>query len=631
MPGMRRGATGNVRGRARPTIGTLRPSQMLHTFGVGAIIDLPNISAMVLGLDDWSGSGATEIGEERLLEAVRLHLGQQVAQLLSPPVQIDDGQRSQFDGEEINGAPVAPFPRWMLCPFCHLLAPLDSSLFQLKIDPFHSDRTRYEHTNCRKPGRPPTVLPARFLVACQAGHLDEFPWSFFVHRGSDACTGRLTLTEYGGLGDAAAIQLKCEACGAHRQMSDAFGDEGKLALPRCRGRYPHLREFSEQPCTESLRAILLGASNSWFGLTVKVLSVPRATDRLRQLVDISWHVLEKAESAQNIRLLRQIGQLPQLDTAYSDDEVWAAVARKRTGDGADADLSRNLKLPEWQVFTNPTSAPQLPDFCLVEAPAPRGYEGIIRRVVRAERLREVSALVGFTRLASPGDFSDTSEMTDAWRVPLARRPPRWVPAVEVHGEGLFLQFEEAAIATWLDQTPGLAARDAAFRAAYRQWRRRRRLDPSVGYLGLRYVLLHSFAHALVRELVLECGYSMSSIDERIYALEPTDDDGPMAGVLLYTAAPDSEGTLGGLVNLGQPETLGRHIDAALEQIRLCASDPYCAERGVEADGTTLHGACCHACLFTPETSCERGNTYLDRALLVPTVDTTALAFFSSAI
>lgn len=144
---------------------------------------------------------------------------------------------------------------------------------------------------------------------------------------------------------------------------------------------------------------------------------------------------------------------------------------------------------------------------------------------------------------------------------------------------------------------------------------------------MRYILLHSFAHALMRQLALECGYTMASLRERIYALGPNDEDGPMAGVLLYTAAADSEGTLGGLVSLGHPEELGRHIAAALDAMALCASDPHCAEHAARMEGYGVHGACCHACLFAPETSCERGNRYLDRTLLVPTIDQVTLAFF----
>lgn len=93
----------------------------------------------------------------------------------------------------------------------------------------------------------------------------------------------------------------------------------------------------------------------------------------------------------------------------------------------------------------------------------------------------------------------------------------------------------------------------------------------------------------------------------------------MSGILLYTSAPDSEGTLGGLVRLGRPDELGRHIGHALRHAELCSSDPLCAEHAYDQEGNTLHGAACHACLFAPETSCERGNKYLDRRLIVRTI------------
>jgi hypothetical protein len=133
----------------------------------------------------------------------------------------------------------------------------------------------------------------------------------------------------------------------------------------------------------------------------------------------------------------------------------------------------------------------------------------------------------------------------------------------------------------------------------------------------------------MRQLAIECGYTAASLRERIYSKSPDDDNGPMAGVLIYTAAPDSEGTLGGLASLGEPIALGRHISQALEQMRLCASDPLCAEHSPLQNTTTLHWATCHACLFSPETSCERGNKYLDRSILVRTVKAAQaeLAFF----
>lgn len=248
-----------------------------------------------------------------------------------------------------------------------------------------------------------------------------------------------------------------------------------------------------------------------------------------------------------------------------------------------------------------------------------------------KRLREVRALIGFTRIESPGDFTDTGELEEEVRALLSRKLPQWVPASEVRGEGVFLQFKEEAIARWLVSNPSLKTYEQQTFDAHRRWRIARSIrNPEANFPGVRYLLLHSFAHALMRQLAIACGYTAASLRERIYSKYPHEDNGPMAGVLIYTAAADSEGTLGGLVSLGEPKLLGQHIDQALEQMRLCASDPLCAEHSPFQNTTELHWAACHACLFSPETSCERGNKYLDRSLLVSTVKSipASLAFFS---
>ncbi len=209
---------------------------------------------------------------------------------------------------------------------------------------------------------------------------------------------------------------------------------------------------------------------------------------------------------------------------------------------------------------------------------------------------------------------------------IARGNPSWVPANEIRGEGIFFQFSETEIQNWLGRAQRL---HLEFFSAHKQWRKDRGLQPIEDfYPGLRYVLLHSFAHALIRQLSLECGYTAASLRERIYSRNPGTDRPEMAGVLIYTAAPDSEGTLGGLVSLGKPGILERHLNQAMDCMRLCSSDPLCAEHHPGKEGTSLHGASCHACLFAPETSCERGNKYLDRTVLVPTVDRDEFAFFS---
>lgn len=246
-----------------------------------------------------------------------------------------------------------------------------------------------------------------------------------------------------------------------------------------------------------------------------------------------------------------------------------------------------------------------------------------------ERLREVRALVGFTRVDAFGELTDPDQQANDGVAPLSRREVDWVPASEVRGEGIFIRFNEQQLQAW-ERKPAIERRSIALLDAHRKWRKARGIEPvDEGFPGMRYILLHTFSHALLRELALECGYSSASLRERLYARVPGHPYGPpMAGILLYTAAPDSEGTLGGLVRLGRPDELERHIARMLESARLCASDPLCAERPPSEGGRTLHAAACHACTFASETSCERGNKYLDRALLVPTVAHSDLAFFA---
>lgn len=621
----------NNKDQQRCKVGELRPSQALSTFGIGAIIDLPHLSVMVMGLEDWSLKDTVEIGEQRLLASVKDVLGQQMQALRSAPVAPAAYQVNQFDASALVGIPVACFPRWMVCPYCRRLAPLNSGLFKLET-PYRTDQIRYVHANCTKPGKSPTVVPARFVVACKNGHLDDFPWREFVHNGPSNCKGGLKLLEPSATGEAASIFVQCEGanCAAIRPMSDAFKMD-MMALPVCKARRPHLRDHDEVGCKMPngqemrMEPMLQGASNSWFGITLTALAIPQASGKLKQLVDDHWTILEKVQNEQNIELLQQV--TPQLRdlTEYMPAEIWQAVQAKKMTALEESAVPADLKTPEWEVFIDPKSAEKGRDFQLRAAPPPKRYAKYFEKVVLAERLREVRALVGFTRIESPSDYDHAAAFPKNQRARLSRTEPTWVPASEIRGEGLFFHFKEDLIQKWVKKNKAL---DAVFLEAHQRWRIARKLEPPHEfYPGIRFVLLHSFAHALIRQLSVECGYTTASLRERIYSCNPGQDEPEMAGVLIYTAAPDSEGTLGGLVSLGKPETLERHLDQAFDNMRLCASDPLCAEHHPYRDGNTLHAASCHACLFAPETSCERGNKYLDRAVLVSTVERNDLAFF----
>jgi hypothetical protein len=600
----------------------------MFTYGVGALVDLPKLSVIVTGLEDWpvNPEYAHPVNESRLLQAVQYHL-HNVEKLLAPPVVPDTGvQPDPTDPSYYVGVPVATFPRWMICPHCRILAPLSSGLFQLDENLFRMDETCYRHANCNK-SKNPEVLPARFLSACEKGHLDDFPWIDFVHRNGPCSLPMLSLIEHGPSGEARDLEVRCENCKSQRRLSEAFGQENREKLPKCKGRRPHLRDYESEPCQNNIRTITLGASNTWFPVSLSTIGIPVSADIIMQLIEENWGVLKAVTSTAIVAFMRTVGQLGRL-SQYTDERIYQGIEqyRQNQATGNTREAKPDLKTPEWKIFTEHNPALNSDEFRLRSVPVPAKFAGLIKQVVLVERLREVTALVGFTRIDSGGEMTDELDVPTSI-APLSRAQPTWVPASEVRGEGIFIQFDEQKVAEWTHR-PAIQEANAEFFAAHKQWCENRGIEkPENSFPGMRYALIHSFSHALMRQLSLECGYSAASIRERIYAQPGSETREPMAGLLIYTSAPDSEGTLGGLVSLGETDTLGLHIAQALESAHLCANDPLCAEHLPAAQGHTVHAAACHACLFAPETSCEKGNRYLDRAMLTPTVEKDKRHFF----
>lgn len=609
-------------------VGEVRPSQLLWTYGPGALIDLPSLSVVTLGIDRWEKDRCQPIQEARLLAAVRRVLGAQVENLRMPPFQKIE-LVDVWSAEANIGVPVRPFPRWMRCVKCGLLSPYDHQLFEIKPDRYRAERTRFVHKGCSgskgdQKAKDADAVPARFLLACRDGHLDDFPWHYFVHGGNSSCKGTLRFFESGASLQTENLWVKCDTCGASRSMAHAFGKAGKENLPGCRGRHPHLDHFDHE-CNEEARAVLLGATNSWFPITLSALAIPQVKDTLSQLIVDGWEssfedLESEAELSGAVKNLKKHGTLPGIEK-YSIGKIWTAIEAYRKGSGQEAVGESDIKGPEWEVLTEANPPTDYPHFMSKKVSTPIVFEKHISRVLLLERLREVNALLGFTRVEAPEESGDPDERPQM--ASLSRSKPYWVPANQVHGEGIFIQFDESAIVKW-EALEGVKKVDQKLRGGHRGWRNPRHLDPNEGYPGIRYAMLHTLSHLLIRELALECGYNAASIRERIYA--DTSGDRPQAGILIYTAAADSDGTLGGLVDLGKPENLGRLLEQALNRSKVCSSDPLCSEHDPEKD-RSLHGAACHACSLVAETSCERGNRYLDRSLLIPTLKRADAAFF----
>jgi hypothetical protein len=611
-------------------VGEVRPSQLLWTYGPGALVDLPNLSVVTLGIDRWDVNLCRPIREARLLAAVRRELGAQVDSLRLPPIQTNDNP-NPFSPEANLGVPVKPFPRWLRCVKCGLLSPYDSALFECKESRFRLEDTKFVHRQCRgskndQPARDADAVPARFLLACRNGHIDDFPWHYFVHNGPSACAGTLRFFESGASLQTENLWVKCDTCAASRNMAHAFGKTGRENLPACRGRHPHLDRF-DAGCEEEARPVLLGATNSWFPITLSALAIPVAADTVTQMVQDGWDYFAEAESeaeiAITVRTLKRTGVLPGIEK-HSAEAIWNAVQATKNGTAATAVTAADIKGPEWKVLTSPSPPTDWPHFLGKSVAVPGTFTQEIAGVLLLERLREVNALLGFTRVDAPEETAVAEDRSP--RAALSPTPPTWVPATEVHGEGIFLTFVEAELQRW-EATPGVEKRARLLLQGHRGWRTARKLDDGE-FPGVRYAMLHTLSHLLIRELALECGYNAASIRERIYADVGGDD--PQAGILIYTAAADSDGTLGGLVELGRPQNLGRLLSQALGRAGICSSDPLCSEHDPGKD-RSLHAAACHACSFVSETSCEKGNRYIDRALLIPTLEATDAAFFARAI
>lgn len=418
----------------RYKIGELRPSQLMHSFGVGSVVDFPNISGMVMGLEEWDTRNLKEqITEERLLGAIRERLGRHIKFIYRPPVNIDDNPFS-FEAK-IQGIPIRTFPSWIRCPLCGRMAQHTDPIVRFKANAFRPDKMQYEHTTCDKAKTfSPTMIPVRRLVACSKGHMDDFPWMHFVHKGETSCKGPLYWREYGVTGNPGETFIECMAkgCNSKRSLLEAFGPKGQESLPdTCNANHPHLRK-SFNNCEAESKPIVLGASNSWFSMTLSVISVPAADDELEDLIAENWSNLENAISLEVLIAFRNAGMLSAFGN-YENDEILEAI-KKRHSNPIETNVRniRDLKSPEWNMFTTDADEFRHRNLVLKKVDIPVAYAQSIVSIQRVDRLREAQALIGFTRLLSPGEFGDWDEATMEMLAPLSRnKDTDWVPGNEV--------------------------------------------------------------------------------------------------------------------------------------------------------------------------------------------------------
>ena len=581
--------------------GKMRPSQIVTQFGPGGLIDLPTLSMVVTGIEDWDTSTARRVDEPRL--ATKLG----VSFFRRPPF-----YRQQTNG----GLPARVFPRFMVCPRCNRLADYTAFSFRERRNP------EYVCTAPHRGGRDQAVHPARFMIACRRGHLDDFPWHRYVHGDDSDCNAELSLNDTGRTGAVTDLWVSCPVHKKSRNLGQATGATARRLLPKCRGYRPWLGTKSFENCNEDIHVILRGASNSYFPVVESSISVPPWSDPVQIAIGEHFEMLAEVNSLEDLATVLRITK-PVGFMEFSPEQVWAGIQRRRSGNIDVEDLRRE----EWESFIRGRHhIDPKAEFQVRPTDVPKELEAFIAGVTQVLRLREVRALRGFTRIDPIPDVGDLGEVEaiNAGLAPLATRRLSWLPGIDQRGEGVFLRLSECSVQQW-EKRASVSDLHDRHSAAQREWYAARNMN-RLHIRPARYLLLHSLAHLLIRQLGLECGYASSSLRERIYCSQGLD---PMAGILIYTATSDSEGSLGGLVEMSRPERLGPILKRALEDSRLCANDPLCADRAVSSTGTQLNGAACHACLLESESSCEVGNNYLDRAVLAGTLRSTDTALVAN--
>ncbi|WP_094702495.1 DrmB family protein [Brevibacillus laterosporus] len=575
-------------------VGEVRPGQLITTYGPGAVMDSINDSLVVLDINYWEK--ANEIIHDRRL-----------AGFLKKDYFKKIPSTGKFD------LPAIPFPNYHVCSNnkCR-------RLFDIR-DNFNMQRYLANGPQC--PECNWKSHPARFVVSCDAeNHLDDFPWKWWAHRKSEtSCNGKMKLNSSGNNSGLSSLVVECE-CGSWNDMSAATQKQSFKDY-KCTGNHPH-KLNKKSKCVSDVIPLQRGASNVYFSVLRSAISIPEDTsEKIKILSEYAKDIQEDEEDFGERGLKRvfkrRLEETNVFDSYEEFKECWKMYKNLQH---EEVNRYEEIKEIEYEAFTKFKDKVIKQDFQAEVEKVPSDLSKYFSRIVKAHRLKEILVLLGFTRNESPEpEVKEPSSIV--WLGNGINT--NWLPAVEVHGEGIFLEFNREALDSWLNENKEVFSRSEKYRSMYHKW-----LDKK-GWTNQRdkdaiYVLLHTFSHLLMKQLSHQSGYSSASIKERIYYNDK------MVGILLYTGSTDQEGSLGGLVEMGEISKLRKLIIDALEESTFCSNDPNCSVQE-PSDDNYLNGASCFACTMLAETSCETGNMLLDRSFLITTMESEITPFFEGLI
>jgi hypothetical protein len=585
----------------KKVVGQVRKSQLITTFGTGAIVDMPDYSVIMASADYWSNDD--KIYEPNLQRLLGMKYFK---------------EPKTSDTESVVGSPDIPafrFPKIHFCTGCN----------KLMSYKYFGDSDGKKCPECNK-----ALVPSRFVAACEKGHIEDFPYKWWVHNGNPYdCNeperyDNLKIFFSNSSGTLGSIKIKCTSCGKERSMEGCMGKDG-LRGYRCRGSRPWLgfkkEYYDPEPCTEVMRTLQRGASNVYFGKTQSALTIPPWSKAIQTEIEGRWTQIRdfmsnKPSDDYILMFIKAIFTELIENRTYSLEELKSEILRRYSGETENEEYNEyKLYEDEYIALSREYDNDSKDQFKNIESEVDPRFSEYISSVMLVKRLREVLALKGFRRITP-----ETEDGNDEFTM-LGSAPSEWLPAIEMLGEGIFIRFNEDKVQEWERK---IGNRYDTMKANLGE----ENIDHNK--FSPRYVMLHTFSHLLIRQLTAQCGYSSAALKERIYSTYKTNANLDMAGVLIYTSTADSDGSLGGLVREGEAEEFKNIILNLLQEATWCSSDPLCAE-SMQQGYNSLNYAACHACTLLPETCCEARNCLLDRVSVVGKIGNRKLGYFGDLL
>lgn len=575
-------------------IGDARPGQIITTFGPGSIIDAKKDCVTITDINYWPDNGF-KIKDSRFAS----YIG--VDHFRVPPT------GNQFTSEDV---PVVIFPDVHICSSTKC-----SKIFKIsehmKVDKYKTAYLKFGPT-CPYCGY--SAYPSRFVRVCSNGHLDDFDYSAWVHKGGK-CSGNLKIYTTGYTSSLGDIFVECELCKSKRSLSGITSKDNETQC-KCNGFHPFRPSFASKKCSSKMLVLQRGASNVYFPVIKSAISIPPYIDKLYVMIEDRKHELETYRGISSMlpATPEEVLYNMHFKSEYTYDEFEKALKNIEAG---VKDYS-SIKESEYKAIINhddPVNKKSPLIFNAEEDPVPLVLKPYFSRIIRINRLREIMCLKGFTRLDAPDP-----EAEDQVNIVHLNSKDGWLPGIEIHGEGVFIEFDKNMINSWLSK-PSISKLDKIVKDSFENYCLSRGWNIT-NQRGVVYMLMHTFSHLLIKEMGDKSGYSTSSIKERIYCSDS------MHAILLYTGSSDKEGSLGGLVELGKSNKIQSLIKSAFEKALICTNDPECMLASINSD---LNISACHACCMISETACENGNRLLNRQLIVPISDNEELSYFKDLV